>query len=62
LREWPEGPPTLPKLFSRKRIAVHAGRDGILLGADLIVHWAAKFIGGRGDLIAGILAGPKEIV
>jgi cystathionine beta-lyase/cystathionine gamma-synthase len=34
----------------------------ILLGADLVVYSATKFIGGHGDLIVSIVAGPKEIV
>jgi methionine-gamma-lyase len=42
--------------------ATPALQQPILLGADLIVHSATKFIGGHGDLIAGIVAGPKEIV
>lgn len=32
------------------------------LGADLVVHSATKFLGGHGDLIAGLLVGPAEIV
>lgn len=31
-------------------------------GADLVVHSATKFIGGHGDLIAGLLVGPADIV
>ena len=31
-------------------------------GADLVVHSATKYLGGHGDLIAGLLAGPKELV
>jgi methionine-gamma-lyase len=42
--------------------ATPALQQPILLGADLVVHSATKFIGGHGDLIAGIVAGPKEIV
>jgi len=42
--------------------ATPAVQQPILLGADLVVHSATKFIGGHGDLIAGIVAGPKEIV
>jgi len=34
----------------------------ILLGADLVLHSATKFIGGHGDLIAGVVAGPESIV
>lgn len=34
----------------------------ILLGADLVVHSATKYLGGHGDLIAGLLAGPKDLI
>jgi methionine-gamma-lyase len=42
--------------------ATPALQQPILLGANLVVHSATKFIGRHGDLIAGIVAGPKEIV
>jgi methionine-gamma-lyase len=31
-------------------------------GADLVVHSATKYLGGHGDLIAGVVAGPADIV
>ena len=31
-------------------------------GADLVVHSATKYLGGHNDLIAGVVAGPVEIV
>ena len=34
----------------------------IKLGADIVVHSATKYLGGHGDLIAGLLVGPKELV
>ena len=34
----------------------------ISLGADLVVHSATKFLGGHGDLIAGVLVGPADIL
>lgn len=34
----------------------------ILLGADLVVHSATKYLGGHGDLVAGLLAGSKELI
>jgi len=34
----------------------------IRLGADLVVHSATKYLGGHGDLIAGLLAGSKELI
>jgi len=30
------------------------------LGADFVVHSATKYLGGHGDLIAGVIAGPLE--
>jgi methionine-gamma-lyase len=32
----------------------------IPFGADLVIHSATKFIDGHGDLIAGVVPGPKE--
>lgn len=32
----------------------------IALGADYVVHSATKYLGGHGDLIAGMIVGPKE--
>ena len=34
----------------------------IELGADLVVHSATKYLGGHGDLIAGMAAGPQELI
>ena len=31
-----------------------------LLGADLVIHSATKYLGGHGDLVAGLVAGPAE--
>ena len=31
-------------------------------GADLVVHSATKYLGGHGDLLAGLIAGPHELV
>jgi methionine-gamma-lyase len=31
-------------------------------GADIVIHSATKYLGGHGDLIAGVIAGPAEIV
>jgi methionine-gamma-lyase len=42
--------------------ATPALQQPMLLGADLVVHSATKFIGGHGDLIAGVVAGPKGII
>ena len=34
----------------------------IELGADLVVHSATKYLGGHGDLIAGLVAGPADLL
>lgn len=34
----------------------------IKLGADIVVHSATKYLGGHGDLVAGIVAGPHDII
>lgn len=34
----------------------------ILLGADLVIHSATKYLGGHGDLLAGIVVGREELV
>jgi methionine-gamma-lyase len=42
--------------------ATPALQQRILLGADLVVHSATKFIGGHGDLIAGAVVGSGDII
>lgn len=32
------------------------------LGADLVVHSATKYLGGHGDLVAGAVVGPAELI
>jgi methionine gamma-lyase len=32
------------------------------LGADIVVHSATKYLGGHGDLLAGVIAGPAELM
>ncbi|TVR44511.1 MAG: methionine gamma-lyase [Rhodobacteraceae bacterium] len=34
----------------------------IALGADLVVHSATKYLGGHGDLVAGLVAGRAEVI
>lgn len=34
----------------------------IALGADIVVHSATKYLGGHGDLIAGMIVGQKELI
>ena len=31
-------------------------------GADLVIHSATKYLGGHNDLLAGVVAGPAEVV
>ncbi|TYC51441.1 aminotransferase class I/II-fold pyridoxal phosphate-dependent enzyme [Rhodobacterales bacterium] len=32
------------------------------LGVDLVLHSASKYLGGHSDVVAGVVAGPKELV
>lgn len=32
------------------------------LGCDLVIHSATKFIGGHGDVVAGIVVGNEEVI
>lgn len=34
----------------------------LTLGADLVVHSATKYLGGHGDLVAGVVAGRQELI
>lgn len=34
----------------------------ISLGADIVVHSATKYLGGHGDLVAGLVAGSEELI
>ncbi|MBM7635048.1 trans-sulfuration enzyme family protein [Geomicrobium sediminis] len=34
----------------------------LTLGADLVIHSATKYIGGHGDVIAGVVAGSHELI
>jgi methionine-gamma-lyase len=31
-------------------------------GADLVIHSATKYLGGHGDVLAGVLCGPKDVI
>jgi methionine-gamma-lyase len=42
--------------------ATPALQQPILLGADLVVHSATKYIGGHGDLIAGVVVGSTKYI
>ena len=34
----------------------------LALGADLVVHSATKYLGGHGDLLAGAVVGPRDLI
>lgn len=42
--------------------ATPLGQQPLKLGADLVVHSATKFLGGHGDLLAGLVAGSDETI
>lgn len=42
--------------------ATPLGQRPLALGADLVWHSATKFLGGHSDLIAGVVAGAKQLV
>jgi cystathionine beta-lyase/cystathionine gamma-synthase len=42
--------------------ATPVNQTPIALGADLVIHSATKYLGGHSDIIAGVLAGPAELV
>jgi methionine-gamma-lyase len=37
-------------------------QNPIELGCDIVIHSATKYIGGHGDVVAGIVIGPKEFL
>ncbi|SCB59160.1 cystathionine gamma-synthase [Rhizobium aethiopicum] len=34
----------------------------LTLGVDLVIHSASKYLGGHSDVVAGVVAGPKEMI
>lgn len=42
--------------------ATPLGQQPLKLGADIVVHSATKFLGGHGDLLAGLVVGSAEII
>jgi cystathionine beta-lyase/cystathionine gamma-synthase len=42
--------------------ATPVNQNPALLGADIVLHSASKYLGGHSDLIAGAAAGPAEII
>jgi methionine-gamma-lyase len=49
-------------VFVDNTFATPALQRPIELGADLVMHSATKYLGGHGDLIGGIVAGPASII
>jgi methionine-gamma-lyase len=43
-------------------IASPVNQNPIRLGVDLVIHSATKFLGGHHDLMAGVVAGPRELI
>jgi cystathionine beta-lyase/cystathionine gamma-synthase len=43
-------------------IASPVNQNPIRLGIDLVVHSATKFLGGHHDLVAGVVAGSRELI
>lgn len=37
-------------------------QNPIALGCDIVIHSATKYIGGHGDVVAGVVVGPKEFL
>ena len=42
--------------------ATPINQNPIALGADLVIHSATKYIGGHGDLLAGVVCGSEELI
>jgi len=42
--------------------ATPVNQNPLLLGADLVLHSASKFLGGHADALGGVLCGAKELV
>ncbi len=50
------------RLFVDSTFATPYNLHPLAHGADLVAHSATKYLGGHNDLLAGVLAGPKEII
>ena len=42
--------------------ATPVNQNPVELGVDLVIHSATKYLGGHGDLLAGVVCGKKELV
>ena len=43
-------------------VATPVNQTPVMLGADLVVHSASKFLGGHGDALGGVVAGSQEVI
>lgn len=50
------------KLLLDNTVASPLGQHGLDLGADLVLYSATKSIGGHADLLAGLAAGPRDLI
>jgi cystathionine beta-lyase/cystathionine gamma-synthase len=50
------------KLLLDNTVASPVGQHGLELGADLVLYSATKSIGGHADLLAGLAAGPADLI
>jgi methionine-gamma-lyase len=50
------------RLIVDNTFATPALTQPLALGADFVVHSATKYLGGHGDLVAGLIAGPAEAI
>jgi cystathionine beta-lyase/cystathionine gamma-synthase len=42
--------------------ATPCNQNPLLLGADLVIHSATKYLGGHSDLLAGVVVGSRELI
>jgi cystathionine gamma-synthase len=43
-------------------VATPVNQTPVMLGADLVIHSASKFLGGHGDALGGVVAGRQELI
>ena len=59
--------PRWPRRTASRPSSTTAGRAPVFqrplsLGVDLVVHSASKYLGGHSDVVAGVVAGSKELI
>jgi cystathionine beta-lyase/cystathionine gamma-synthase len=55
-------PAPRPLMVLDSTFATPLGQSGLTAGFDLVVHSATKYLGGHDDLVAGMVAGPPEVL